>query len=104
MSDLDLEWLASGKSNTNDAVLHPEASACNCLRLIRQLGLNGEIATTLRPAKRGWLKTVLQHILYRSAKFAYNAVRLVLDFDRDFADHVEAFVALEDRLLRAASP
>jgi hypothetical protein len=103
-SDLDLERLPSGKFDTNDAILHLGAFAYNCLRLIGQLGLTGEIAPIRHPAKRRRLKTVLQEIMYRAAKFVAHARRLVLDFGRGFAKHVQVFVALQDRLLRAASP
>lgn len=103
-SDLDLERLPSGKFDTNDAILHLGAFAYNCLRLIGQLGLTGEIAPIRHPAKRRRLKTVLQEIMYRAAKFVEHARRLVLDFGRNFADHVKVFMVLQDRLLRAASP
>jgi hypothetical protein len=103
-SDLDLERLPSGKFDTNDAILHMGAFAYNCLRLLGQLGLTGEIAPIRHPARRRRLKTVLQEIMYRAAKFVEHARRLVLDFGRNFAGHVNVFVALQDRLLRAASP
>ncbi len=103
-SDLDLERLPSGKFDTNDAILHLGAFAYNCLRLIGQLGLTGKFAPIRHPAKRRRLKTVLQEIMYRAAKFVEHARRLILDFGRNFADHVKVFVALQDRLLRAASP
>lgn len=103
-SDLDLERLPSGKFATNDAILGLGAFAYNCLRLIGQLGLTGEIAPIRHPAKRRRLKTVLQEIMYRAAKFVEHARSLVLDFGRNFAGHVRVFVALQDRLLRVASP
>jgi hypothetical protein len=103
-TDLDLERLPSGKFDTNDAIVHLASFAYNCLRLLGQLGLTGEIAPIRHPAKRRRLKTVLQEIMYRAAKFVEHARRLVLDFGRNFADHVKVFVALQDRLLRAASP
>jgi hypothetical protein len=103
-SDLDLERLPSGKFDTNDAILHLGSFAYNCLRLLGQLGLTGEVAPIRHPAKRRRLKTVLQEIMYRAAKFVAHARRLILDFGRGFAGHVQVFVALQDRLLRAASP
>ena len=103
-SDLDLERLPSGKFDTNDAILHLGAFAYNCLRLLGQLGLTGEIAPIRHPAKRRRLKTVLQEIMYRAAKFVAHARRLVLDFGRNVIDHVKVFVALQARLWRAASP
>jgi hypothetical protein len=103
-SDLDLERLPSGKFDTNDAILHLGSFAYNCLRLLGQLGLTGEVAPIRHPAKRRRLKTVLQEIMYRAAKFVAHARRLILDFGRNFAGHMRVFVALQDRLLRAASP
>ncbi|MEF3192799.1 MAG: transposase, partial [Halothiobacillaceae bacterium] len=103
-SDLDLERLPSGKFDTNDVILHLTAFAYNCLRLLGQLGLTGEIAPIRHPAKRRRLKTVLQEIMYRAAKFVAHARKLILDFGRGFAGHVQVFVALQERLLRAASP
>lgn len=103
-SDLDLERLPSGKFDTNDAILHLGSFAYNCLRLLGQLGLTGEIAPIRHPAKRRRLKTVLQEIMYRAAKFVAHARKLILDFGRGFAGHVQVFVALQERLLRAASP
>ncbi len=103
-TDLDLERLPSGKFDTNDCVLHLGSFAYNCLRLIGQLGLTGEIVPIRHPAKRRRLKTVLQEVMYRAAKFVEHARRLILDFGRNFADHVKVFVALQERLLRAASP
>lgn len=103
-SDLGLERLPSGKFDTNDAILHLAAFAYNCLRLLGQLGLTGAIAPIRHPAKRRRLKTVLQEIMYRAAKFVAHARRLTLDFGRGVAAHVKVFSALQDRLLRAASP
>ncbi len=103
-TDLDLERLPSGKFDTNDAIVHLASFAYNCLRLLGQLGLTGEIAPIRHPAKRRRLKTVLQEVMYRAAKFVTHARRLVLDFGRGFACHVQVFVALQERLLKAASP
>jgi hypothetical protein len=103
-TDLDLERLPSGKFDTNDAILHLASFAYNCLRLLGQLGLTGEIAPVRHPAKRRRLKTVLQEIMYRAAKFAIHARRLILDFGRGVARHVAAFVTVQDHLIRAASP
>jgi hypothetical protein len=50
------------------------------------------------------IKTVLQEIMYRAAQLVAHARRLVLDFGRNVADHVKVFVALQERLMRAASP
>jgi hypothetical protein len=103
-TDLDLERLPSGKFDTNDAIVHLASFAYNCLRLLGQLGLTGEIAPIRHPAKRRRLKTVLQEIMYRAAKFVEHARRLVLDFGRGVAAHAEVFIALQARLCPAASP
>lgn len=103
-TDLDLERLPSGKFDTNDAIVHLAAFAYNCLRLLGQLGLTGEIVPIRHPAKRRRLKTVLQEVMYRAAKLVMHARRLVLDFGRGVARHAEVFMALQNRLWRAASP
>ncbi|MDF9392785.1 MULTISPECIES: IS1380 family transposase [Methylococcus] len=97
-SDLDLERLPSGKFDTNDCLLHLAAFAYNCLRLLGQLGLTGEIAPIRHPAKRRRIKTVLQEIMYRAAKFVAHARKLVLDFGRGVAAHVDVFMQLQTRL------
>ena len=103
-TDLDLERLPSGKFDTNDCLLHLASFAYNCLRLLGQLGLTGKLAPIRHPAKRRRLKTVLQEIMYRAAKFVAHARRLTLDFGRGVAAHANVFVGLQERLLRAASP
>jgi len=103
-TDLDLERLPSGKFDTNDCLLHLASFAYNCLRLMGQLGLTGELAPIRHPAKRRRLKTVLQEIMYRAAKFVAHARRLTLDFGRGVAAHANVFAGLQERLLRAASP
>jgi hypothetical protein len=102
-TDLDLERLPSGKFDTNDVLLHLAAFAYNCLRLLGQLGLTGEITPIRHPAKRRRIKTVLQEIMYRAAKFVAHARRLVLDFGRGVAAHAEVFMALQRRLLAVGS-
>lgn len=103
-TDLDLERLPSGKFDTNDAIVHLATFAYNCLRLIGQLGLTGDISPVRHPAKRRRIKTVLQELMYRAAKFVEHARRLVLDFGRGVAAHVKVFVAVQARLSAAASP
>lgn len=101
-TDLDLERLPSGKFDTNDAILHLAAFAYNCLRLLGQWGLTGEIAPIRHPAKRRRIKTVLQEIMYRAAKFVTHARQWVLDFGRGVAAHVSIFSHLQNRLLAAS--
>jgi hypothetical protein len=103
-SDLDLERLPSGKFDTNDCLLHLASFAYNCLRLLGQVGLTGEIAPVRHPAKRRRLKTVLQEVMYRAAKFVAHARRLVLDFGRALTTHAQVFIVLQDRLMKACAP
>lgn len=103
-SDLDLERLPSGKFDTNDCLLRLASFAYNCLRLLGQLGLTGRISPVRHPAKRRRLKTVLQEIMYRAAKFVAHARRLILDFGHALTVHAQIFIALQERLLKAASP
>ena len=98
-TDLDLERLPSGKFDTNDCLLHLAAFAYNCLRLLGQLGLTGEIAPIRHPAKRRRLRTVLQEIMYRAAQFVAHARKLILDFGRGVAAHVKVFATVQERLL-----
>lgn len=103
-TDLDMERLPSGKFNSNDAIMHLAMFAYNCLRLLGQLGLMCEISPVRHPAKRRRLKTVLQEIMYRAAKYIEHARRLVLDFGRTAKMDADIFCALQARLsrLRAA--
>ncbi|MEW6038645.1 MAG: IS1380 family transposase [Pseudomonadota bacterium] len=50
-SDLDLERLPSGKFDCNDLILHLGMFAYNCLRLIGQGGLTGELAKVAPPGE-----------------------------------------------------
>lgn len=100
-TDLDLERLPSGRFDTNDAILQLAAFAYNCLRLVGQLGLTGEIAPIRHPAKRRRIRTVLQEIMYRAAKFVAHARRLVLDFGRGVAAHAAVFLYVQERLWAA---
>jgi hypothetical protein len=103
-TDLDLERLPSGKFDTNDAVLHMGVFAYNCLRLIGQLGLTGELSPVKHPAKRRRLKTVLQEVMYRAAQFIAKARRVFLDFGACAGHIVPVFASVQDRLLAARSP
>ena len=100
-TDLDLERLPSGKFDTNDAILQLAAFAYNGLRLVGQLGLTGDIAPIRHPAKRRRIRTVLQEIMYRAAKFVSHARRLVLDFGRGVAAHAKVFRHVQERLWAA---
>lgn len=90
-SDLDVERLPSGKFATNDLIVHLAGFAYNCLRLIGQLGLAGNISPVRHPAKRRRIKTVLQEIIYRAAKVIQQARGWVLDFGRGAQSIVNIF-------------
>jgi hypothetical protein len=102
-TDLDLERLPSGKFDTNDAIVHLAVFAYNCLRLLGQVGLTGQVSPVRHPAKRRRLKTVLQEVMYRAAKFVRHARQRVLDFGRGVARHVDAFGLIQLRLQAAGS-
>jgi hypothetical protein len=76
----------------------------NCLRLIGQLGLTGEMSPIRHPAKRRRLKTVLQEVMYRAAQFIATARRVFLDFGACAGHIVPVFACVQDRLLAARSP
>jgi hypothetical protein len=103
-SDLDLERLPSGKFDTNDCLLHLASFAYNCLRFLGQVGLTGEVSPVRHPAQRRRLKTVLQEVMYRAAKFVMHARRRILDFGRAVTRHAQVFIVLQERLSKAASP
>lgn len=103
-TDLDMERLPSGKFATNDAVLHLGMFAYNCLRLIGQLGLTGEISPVKHPAKRRRLRTVLQEVMYRAAQFIAKARKLILDFGACARHMVPVFVHVQGCLRAARSP
>ena len=103
-TDLSMERLPSGKFDTNDVVLHLGMLAYNCLRLIGQRGLTGEISPVKHPARRRRMRTVLQEVMYRAAQFVAHARRLVLDFGAYARQVVPVFVHVQDHLLAARSP
>jgi hypothetical protein len=78
-TDLDLERLPSGKFDTNDVILRLGMLAYNCLRLLGQVGLLGDLAPIRHPAKRRRIKTVLQEIIYRAAQVIHKARQWWLD-------------------------
>ena len=90
-TDLDLERLPSGKFATNDLVLSLAGLAYNVLRLMGQSALLSEDAPVRHTAKRRRLKTVMQELIYVSAKVVAHARRKFLNFGR----HCPAFVVFE---------
>ncbi len=97
-TDLDLERLPSGKFETNDAMLRIGMLAYNCLRLIGQLGLLGELAPLRHPAKRRRIKTVLQEIMYRAAQVIHKAREWWLDLGKT-SPVAQVFALLQQRLV-----
>ncbi len=86
------------------SVLRLGIFAYNCLRLIGQLGLTGEISPVKHPAKRRRLRTVLQEVMYRAAQFIAKALKLILDFGALAHHVVPVFIHVQGRLLAARSP
>ena len=103
-TDLDLERLPPGKFDTNDAVLHLGGFAYNYLRLLWQLGLGGKITTLRHTARRRRIGTVLQDIMCRAAKVAWQARQLVLNFGRGVAAHTQVFIEPHARMARTCGP
>jgi len=68
------------------------------LRLLGQLDLTGTIAPVRHTAKRRRLKTVLQEIMYRTARVIEHARRMVLDFGRGVVALMRLFIHLQERL------
>jgi tetrahydromethanopterin S-methyltransferase subunit F len=66
--------------------------AYNCLRLIGQFGLTGDISPVRHPANRRRIRTVLQEVMYRAAQFIVKARQLILDFGAMAAHVVPVFV------------
>ncbi|MGH8475611.1 MAG: IS1380 family transposase [Methylococcales bacterium] len=79
-TDLDLERFPSGKFATNDLILSMATLAYNVLRLMGILALLDEAAPVRHPAKRRRLKTVMQELIYVSAKLIAHARRKHLSF------------------------
>ncbi len=98
-TDLDLERLPSGKFDTNDLILSLACLAYNVLRLMGQSALLAEEAPLRHPAKRRRIRTVLQELIYVSAKLVAHARQKVLNFGR----HCPAFRVFERLYLQWSS-
>jgi len=97
-TDLDLERLPAEKFDTNDLVMTFGALAYNILRWMGLRGLMGEHAPIRHPAKRRWLRTVMQELIYLAARVVRSARRLTLRFSH----HCPGFEAF--RQLHAEFP
>jgi len=98
-TDLDLERLPSGKFDTHDLILSLASLSYNVLRLMGQSALLGEDAPVRHPAKRRRLRTVLQELIFVSAKLVAHARQKVLNFGR----HCPAFTVFERLYLQWSS-
>lgn len=81
-TDMDMERLPSGKFATNDLVLTLAGLAYNVLRLMGQSALLTDDAPVRHKAKRRRLKTVIQELIYVSAKVVSHARDKFLNFGR----------------------
>ena len=85
---LDLERLPSDKFDTNYLVRQPAAVAMNLLRLTGQNTSNQPDASVRYKANRRRIKTVMQHVMFKTARMIHHAGRWVLalgDSDLAFA-------------------
>ena len=80
------------------------AVAMNLLRIVGQHTLHESDSPMRKVALRRRIKTVLQEVMYRAAKFVEHARRLLLEFGRGVAAHVKVFVTVQARLCAVASP
>ena len=103
-TDMDLRRLPSGKFATNHLVCALAAVAMNLLRIVGQHTLHESDSPLRKAALRRRIKTVMQEMMYRAAKFVEHARRLVLDFGRGVAAHVKVFITVQARLCAVASP
>jgi hypothetical protein len=81
-TDLDLERLPSGKFVTNDLVLHAGIFAYNLLRMMGQESIREEDSPIRRKVQRRRIKTVIQNLIYRAARFVRHAGQFSLNFGR----------------------
>jgi hypothetical protein len=72
--------------------------ACNCLRLLGQLGLLGNLVPIRNPAKRRRIRTVLQKIMHRAAQVIHQARQWWLDLGQA-SPVARLFEYLQQRLL-----
>ena len=80
--EIDLERLPSGKFKTNQLILHCALLAYNNLRLIGQIANDSGLIPFRKPAHRRRLKTVIQNLMYLTARVVRHARRLKLSFGR----------------------
>ena len=81
-TDMDLERLPSGKFDTNDLVMSLGALTYNILRYMGQTCLLGPDSPVRHKAQRRRIKTVMQELVYQSARFMKKSRQFILRFGR----------------------
>ncbi len=81
-TDMDLERLPSGKFDTNDLVMCLGALTYNILRYMGQTCLLGPNSPVRHKAQRRRIKTVMQELVYQSARFMKRGRQFILRFGR----------------------
>ena len=79
-TDMDIERLPSGEFATNALVLACSVLSYTILRWIGQTGLTGEDAPLRHKAKRRRIKTVMQELIYLTARITEQGRRLTIQF------------------------
>ena len=81
-TDMDLERLPSGKFDTNDLVMCLGALTYNVLRYMGQTCLIGPDSPIRHKAQRRRIKTVMQELVYQSARLLERGRQFILRFGR----------------------
>ncbi len=92
-TDMDLERLPSGKFNTNDLVMCLGALTYNILRYMGQSFLLGPNLPVRHKVQRRRIKTVMQELIYQSARFMKSGRQFILRFGRH-SPELSAFMEL----------
>ena len=79
---MDLERLPSGKFDTNDLVMCFGALTYNILRYMGQSCLLGPNSPVRHKAQRRRIKTVMQELIYQSARLMKKGRQFILRFGR----------------------
>jgi len=90
-TDMNLERLPSGKFATNALIMSLAGLAYNILRFVGQLGLLGDDSPIRHSAQRRRIRTVIQELMYRTARLIATGRKLKLRFSR----HCPAFNAFQ---------
>ncbi len=90
---MDLERLPSGKFDTNGLVMCLGAVAYNILRYMGQTCLTGPKSPVRHKAQRRRIKTVMQELIYQSARLLERGRQFILRFGRH-SPGLSAFMGL----------